>query len=385
MARTVFFLFLFFAVFAADAFSASDKYVPLIQFARNRNFTLKFNVNQGYADISATNSTNSVRIFLAMPYLVYAENIHYLHQTTRFNKKGEVEVPSGTALLIADLLKPLTNAKTSVSSSSVPVAASVSSSSSSIEMNPTVISQKEGFMPVNAIILDPGHGGKDPGGLGVNGVKEKEIVLSIMKQLGLMIVQAAKSGHTGIRVFVTRNTDRFVSLKERTDLATELIRKNYNPIFVSIHGNISLNRKTEGIEVYSLSDKASDEEALSVETMENAGFSKSDVEKTEALSLIINDLLKDGIRSQSLNLAQHVGKGMRTATMAQVRGVKRANFFVLKYNSMPSILIEVGFLSNGREAKLLLNRDYQKKVATGIFQGINGFLNEYNKSRGFTK
>lgn len=382
MARTAALLFLLCALFAVIAFSATNSYVPLTQFVRNRNFTLKFNVNQGYADISATNSVNAVRVFLAMPYLVYAGNIHYLHQATRFNRKGEAEIPSETARLIAALLKP-SAVTVAASSSSVPGAAAVSSSSSSIEMNPTVISQKEGFTPVNAIILDPGHGGKDPGGLGVNGIKEKEIVLSIMKQLGLMIVKQA--GKSGIKVFVTRNTDRFVSLKERTDLATELIKKNYHPVFVSIHGNISLNRKTAGIEVYSLSDKASDEEALSVETMENAGFSKSDVEKTEALSLIINDLLKDGIRSQSLKLAQHVGRGMHRTTLAQVRGVKRANFFVLKYNSMPSILIEVGFMSNPREGKLLLNRDYQRKLAAGIYNGIIDFLNEYNKSRGFTK
>lgn len=369
-------LLLFFAA-AECAYSATNSYVTLYQFAKARHLSLKFNINQGYAELSATNSTNTVKVFLAMPYLVFSENIHYLHQATRFNKKGEVEIPSDTARLITVLLQPPVSSSSSSSAVSV---MPVSSSSSSIAMNPTLIGQKEGFMPINAIILDPGHGGKDPGGLGVNGIKEKEIVLAIMKKLGTMIVK-----QTGMKVFVTRNTDRFVSLKERTDLATELIKKNYNPIFVSIHGNISLNRKTGGIEVYSLSDKASDDEALSVETMENAGFSKSDVEKTEALSLIINDLLKDGIRSQSLKLAQHVGKGMRNATLAQVRGVKRANFFVLKYNSMPSILIEVGFLSNIRESRLLLNKDYQKKIAAGIFKGINDFLYEYNKSRGFTK
>ncbi len=244
----------------------------------------------------------------------------------------------------------------------------------------TYYQDNDRFIPINAIVIDPGHGGKDPGGLGINGIKEKEIVLSVSRYLYNLLKKNDK-----VKVIFTRKDDRYVTLKERTDLCSQLLKKNYNPVFVSIHGNISLNKNIDGIEVYSLSDKASDEEALSVEIIENAGFSKSDVRKTEQLYLIINDLLKDGIRRQSEELAGSISASVVNETSATLRGVKNANFYVLKYNSLPSVLVEIGFLSNPAESQKLMDKNYQKKIALGLYNGIIKFLQNYNDSRGYTR
>ena len=216
--------------------------------------------------------------------------------------------------------------------------------------------------------------------MGINGIKEKEIVLSISKMLYGFL-----KNNENLKIVFTRKDDRYVTLKERTDISSSLIRKKYNPIFISIHGNISLNKNVDGIEVYSLSDKASDDEALSVEMIENAGFSKKDVEKTEELYSIINDLLKDGIRRQSEQLARDLGESVTTESGAILRGVKNANFYVLKYNSLPSVLVEVGFLSHVNESQKLMDKNYQKKIAEGLYNGISSFLEKYNNSRGFTR
>jgi N-acetylmuramoyl-L-alanine amidase len=381
-----------------------------------------------YIDI--THGSNSVRLYLSMPYLVEAGSIYYLPDQPGLSAKGEVELSPLTASKILDLIdgnntRPTPSNSSSVSSSSLtapalqnpasraassaaaPKAGSVSSvtivkkepaaSSRKAEMKSSVAdvkvekndrpvkrdynnAWKDDFIPVDSIVIDPGHGGKDPGALGIGGIKEKEIVLTIAQDV---FQELRKNGKE--KIYFTRKDDRYVTLKERTDKTSSLIRKGLNPIFVSIHGNISLNRNTDGLEVYSLSDKASDAEALTVEMAENAGFSRNDVEKTRSLSLIINDMLKDGIRRQSEELSKSIATELNKEAGTPIRGIKKANFYVLKYNSLPAVLVEVGFMSNPDEAKKLMDPDYQKKAAKGIAEGIRDFLENYNKSRGFTK
>lgn len=352
--------------------------VPLGVFAKQNGYQVRYHAVGGWAELTKEKVT--VRIFLAMPYLVAGDSVHYLREPARLGPNGEILLSPEITRLAGAILN------TAGKSSPMPASsrAAVSSVSAAASSRPAVATAlpagRDGFQPVTAVVIDPGHGGKDPGGLGVNGIKEKDIVLAVARETGRLLAQ-----EPGLKVYYTRLSDRFVTLKERTDQATVLIRKGMNPVFVSIHGNISLNRKTEGIEVYSLSDQASDDEALAVEMMENAGFSKSDVEKTEALAMIVGDLLKDGIRRQSEKLAALTASGMVKHTRAQLRGVKKANFFVLKYNSMPSVLVEVGFLSNPRESKLLMSREYRNKLAAGISEGVRSFIRQHRNSRGFTQ
>lgn len=378
-----------------------DGYYRFSDFCLSNGLLPKFDLTEGSVEVSREGK--KVTAHLAMPYLVSGNRIHYFPGAFSLGEQGEWWVKSEAAGWISrELLPspPVSSSRTlasssvsrgrssSVSRSSVSSRA-VSSARSSIERSSsssrassrtTVITASTQVKPINLIIIDPGHGGKDPGGIGQSGVKEKEVVLAIAKKLAALLEQDGR-----YKVVLTRSSDRYVTLKERTELSSRLQKKGYRPIFVSIHGNISLNRKTEGLELYSLSDKASDDSALFVESAENSGFSRTDVEKTRALFLILSDLMKDAFRIQSDELAKTLGYTLMKSTGVKLQGVKKANFYVLRYNAMPSVLVEVGFLSHAAESERLVSADYQKRLALGLYRGILQYIQSYNESGGFSR
>ncbi|MCX7821779.1 MAG: N-acetylmuramoyl-L-alanine amidase [Brevinematales bacterium] len=187
-----------------------------------------------------------------------------------------------------------------------------------------------------------------------------------------------------IKVFLTRNNDKYMTLKERMDFVKKLVDKGYNPLFVSIHGNISLNPKVSGFEIYTLSDKASDEEAVAVEMKENINFDREDIKDTEELYEILKDLITDGLKMQSEKLSENIIKKIpEDLTITKVH--KKANFYVLKYNFVPSALIEIGYMSNIKEAKKLSDKNYLEKLASYIADGVKDFVYYYNKTGGFSR
>lgn len=340
----------------------------------------KYNINYGFVDLSG--SGRSVRIYLALPYIVTGGSIYYMNTVPAINRKGEIELSQDYEDKITELFN-LTNktvpAQTPAFSSRPAQSSSAQTGEKgdqAVKTNYNVYSGGNGFSPIDMVLIDPGHGGKDPGGIGSEGIKEKEVVLSVARMAG----QYLKS-NLNIPVEFTRKGDFYVSLKDRTQSATAFLKKGKNPIFVSIHGNISFNNSVKGLEVYSLSDRATDNEALAVETVENAGYSKTDIDRTENLDFIISDLLKDTIRRQSEDLSGEIGRYISKSGLTEFRGNKKANFYVLKYSYMPSVLVEIGYLSNPPEAKNLSNRDYQKKIAKEIAMGINSYIVKYNKMR----
>ncbi|MGL4677161.1 MAG: N-acetylmuramoyl-L-alanine amidase family protein [Brevinema sp.] len=235
------------------------------------------------------------------------------------------------------------------------------------------------FAPIDAIVLDAGHGGKDPGGIS-NGIEEKRLVLTLVKKIHALF----RKQNRDIKIYVTRKNDAFIPLEERVSkTARWSVRKNI--LFVSIHGNIAYNSKILGFEIYTLSDKASDSEALATERIENAGFSPEDIQQTDSVYSILADLIRDGTRKQSEWLAKYVYDDALQNTKGLGRGLKRANFFVLKYNTVPSILVEVGYMSNKQEAAKLKDEEYQNLLAIGIYQGISRYIDDYNQSEGFVK
>ncbi|MGL4394446.1 MAG: N-acetylmuramoyl-L-alanine amidase family protein [Brevinema sp.] len=236
------------------------------------------------------------------------------------------------------------------------------------------------FVPIDAIVLDAGHGGKDPGGVS-NGIQEKHLVFNILKKVHTLF---RKAPSRKVNVYVTRKNDQFISLEDRVSKTARWSTRK-NVLFVSIHGNIAFNSRVEGLEIYTLSDRASDPEALATERIENAGFSSQDIEQTDSLYSILADLIRDSTRKQSEWLAKYVYEDMMKSSGAHGRGLKRANFFVLKYNTVPSILIEVGYMSSPSESKKLKSDDYQNKLAIGIFKGVSRYIEEYNRTEGFTK
>ncbi len=217
---------------------------------------------------------------------------------------------------------------------------------------------------VRRIVLDPGHGGKDPGAVGRRGSKEKEITLALAKKIKPLLV--AK----GYEVLLTRTTDKYVGLDERTAFAN----KNQADLFVSIHTNASRSRKARGIETYFLG-VARDRESSETAMLENAIS-----EQTLAdLERILLDLTRTSNLKQSSLLAESVQdslyKGLK-AKYSNVRnhGVKQASFYVLIGAQMPAVLVETSFITHPGEEKLLASNSYREVVGQSIYRGIVQYI-----------
>ena len=224
---------------------------------------------------------------------------------------------------------------------------------------------------VRRIVIDPGHGGKDPGCNIRGGVKEKNIVLSIARLLAKKIRKKI-----GCEVILTRNKDTFISLEQRTAIAN--IKKA--DLFVSLHINAHKNRKIWGLETYFL-NMATDERAVMVAARENATSEKN----ISDLQTILNDLMLNTKIHESSKLAHEVQKGMvysikKRYKKAKSLGVKQAPFYVLIGAQMPAILIETGFLTNPTEKKRLMSKKYQENVAEGICTGISSYIKSINQT-----
>ena len=219
---------------------------------------------------------------------------------------------------------------------------------------------REFGLTAKTIIIDPGHGGKDPGALGRGTLQEKAVVLSISEKLRKILTQK------GYTVLMTRDTNRYIPLKQRTAFATQ--RKA--DLFLSIHANASENPKAKGIETYYLSVTSTDKAAEAIAARENADSGYS----IQELETLLKGIIQKSKSEDSKRLARHVQQALVQTTGAVDRGVKHARFVVLIGTNVPAILIETGFVSNPIEGHKLTTQAYQHKVATAIAQGIEMFL-----------
>ncbi len=221
---------------------------------------------------------------------------------------------------------------------------------------------------VSRIVIDAGHGGKDPGARGFyRGAREKDITLSIAKKLAKKI-----KSRLGCEVILTRDNDKFLTLEERTALANT---ENAD-LFISIHVNAHRNKHAYGTETYFL-NLATDEESIRVAAMENATSTKN----ISDLQTILMDLMQNAKINESSRLAgyvqghmvQHLNKKYRHI---KDKGVKQAPFYVLLGAQMPAILIETAFISNARECKRLMDPHFQSRLCDGIVRGIEQYIQE---------
>ncbi len=215
---------------------------------------------------------------------------------------------------------------------------------------------------VQSVVIDAGHGGKDSGAIGRSGIYEKHVVLDISKRVK-KILQRNK-----LKVVMTRDNDDFETLKRRTEIACD----EKVDIFVSIHANSSLSRSASGVEVYSLQDldrvgKNEDQRKINTKIMFK-GLSMD--QNSSDLQDIISDMLYVRKKPESDLLAQKVVDRISKLTKASNRGVKESKFFVVRNTLMPAILVEVGFLSNPKEERLLNTSAYRQKIAVGLSRGI---------------
>ncbi len=242
-----------------------------------------------------------------------------------------------------------------------------------IDVNGVEIAKKpETSVVRRRVVIDPGHGGHDAGAVGPSGLYEKDVVLDIALKLKEILLSDPLN-----EVFLTRETDRFISLEERTAMAN---RKNAD-FFVSIHANANPVKRVKGIETYLL-NWTSDEEAMRVAARENKISLKKMREmhrQMDTLGMILNDLSRDSKRNDSIKLANYIQQSIVTTLNNEFNyksidlGVKQALFYVLFGARMPSVLVEVSFISNPQEEQLLSNESYRMRIAKAIAKGLDTY------------
>lgn len=241
------------------------------------------------------------------------------------------------------------------------------------------IAQNESSFKIGAILLDPGHGGKDVGAsrtYTIDGKKtvimEKDIALTIGKSL----YQKLKQAFPDKQIIMTRTTDTFVSLPERTDIANAVkLKKHEAVLYISIHVNSSFDRKAAGYEVWYLSPG-----------YRRTVIDKSTISDDKSLFPILNSMMEEEFTTESILMSKFIMDGLQAqiGDKSKARGIKAEEWFVVRNANMPGVLIEVGFLSNQKEALNLSNPSYLQKISLGIYNGITAFVTHFERSRGFT-
>ncbi|MCD6422704.1 MAG: N-acetylmuramoyl-L-alanine amidase [Elusimicrobia bacterium] len=216
------------------------------------------------------------------------------------------------------------------------------------------------YRKVTKIVIDPGHGGKDPGAIGYDGTKEKNIVLDIALRLYKLLARDSR-----FSPILTRKTDVFLPLATRALIAE---RANAD-LFVSIHVNASYNKYTKGFEAYFLSDVASDEEAQKVANFENAvvELEEGTTYKTDVNSILWSMRLNEFMNESS----EFCGiLNSKIKNIIKTRGIKQAGFYVLKGVKRPAALLEIGFITNKGDLRKLKSAKFRQKIARAIYEAI---------------
>jgi len=238
--------------------------------------------------------------------------------------------------------------------------------------SPPTIKPKPNIIPdasaERIVVIDPGHGGVDPGTIGISGIYEKHITLSMAREIK---IQLEKTGR--FKVVLTRNRDIFVPLRERVIRARDAGAE----LFLSIHADAIKNRKTRGLSVYTLSERASDRETAALAEKENkadliAGINFAD--ETPEISNILIDLTRREAMNQAAKVAIGLVSELRRETKVLRNTHRFAGFAVLKAPDVPSVLIELGFLSNREDEKALRDKKFRTKLAKGMVRAVSNYF-----------
>jgi len=224
------------------------------------------------------------------------------------------------------------------------------------------------------VVIDPGHGGEDPGALGPNKLKEKDVVLSIAKELKKQI-----NAQKGYKAYLTRDRDYYIGLRKRTHIA----RKYNTDLLVSIHADAFQKAQANGASVFALSNRGATSEAArwlakkenSADLIGGVG-SVSLEDKDSILAGVLLDLSSTASLKASLTVGGHVLKSMGGVAKLHKRAVQQAGFVVLKSPDIPSILVETGFISNPAESRRLKSSKYQRQMAKAIRKGIDKYFQQ---------
>ncbi|MGC8870594.1 MAG: N-acetylmuramoyl-L-alanine amidase family protein [Brevinematia bacterium] len=234
------------------------------------------------------------------------------------------------------------------------------------------------YVPFKFIIIDAGHGGKDPGAIH-NGVKEKDLNLLFAKEIYNVLRPQLEA--KGIKVVLTRNSDVYITLEDRVKMANALLKntKGYG-LFISIHQNASPIISKKGTEIYYVSDTAADDESRSVLAFENSFIPKDEIKNISELERVIGKIRSVALMEESKILSRFLENSMSSLNPL----LKGAPFYVIKYIPVPSVLIEVGYISHPEEVKKLKDPSFIKNFALLVSEGILKFISDYNITQGFT-
>ena len=223
------------------------------------------------------------------------------------------------------------------------------------------------------IVLDPGHGGHDPGNLGgvkVNGISEKNVTLSAARNIKRILEASGR-----YRVIMTRDRDIFLKLRDRSRVA----HQHNADLFISVHADAFRSSSVRGATIYTLTEKASDREAALLAAREN----KSDIiagvdleEEPDEVQSILIDLVKQETMNLSNRFAGELSKELKKEIVVRKRSLRSANFGVLKGIDVPSVLVEMGYLTNPTDAKLLMQKETQDKIGRSVLRAADRYFRQ---------
>ena len=288
------------------------------------------------------------------------------------------DTPNAETSLTADTKTPLAPVvlsapKDSQETQNTPKQEALSSTPEPLKTEKNKTSASVSNEPI-VIVLDPGHGGKDPGATGKRGTQEKDLVLKAAQELA-----AAFRALPGYKVVLTRNGDSYVSLRGRIDVA----RSAKADLFISLHADSAINAEATGMSVYTLSERASDREAAKLANKENQSDIIAGVDlsgESEDVSNILIDLVQRGTMNASADYATRLVTELSSSIKLKYESHRFAGFVVLKAPDVPSVLIEMGYLSNPKEEWLLLQKSHREKLVRGIVAATQSYFNDHPKT-----
>lgn len=292
-----------------------------------------------------------------------------LSQSCVFSKDGlTASVSAGSPLLILDKSKVEFYTAPKIEATKFLISADMATSIESFFSNRN---ETEPLFKVAAILIDPGHGGKDAGAVGEyyeNGKKvtlyEKNVVLPI----ALDLVALLKATFPDKRILMTRSGDTYPTLEERADMANNIkVADDEAVIFISIHANAVFNKKAKGFEVWYLPRNYKRHNLA------------NDKNIAQEIKPIVNSMLEEEFNLESILIAKNIEANLKETIGSYTisRGIKEKAYFVIRNSKMPSVLVEVGFVTNEAEAKLLNTPSYLNKCAVGIYNGIVQFISQF--------
>ncbi|MEW6681252.1 MAG: N-acetylmuramoyl-L-alanine amidase, partial [bacterium] len=222
---------------------------------------------------------------------------------------------------------------------------------------------------IKRIVLDPGHGGKDPGAIGKSGLKEKDVVLD----LALSLSRELKKSLPNTEIILTRDADYYVPLAERTGLA------NFKKagLFISLHANAAFSRSASGFEVYHLSAVASDKYSEDLAKIENTVVQRFKEREENLTEIILKDMAQSAFINESIDLGLLIQNNVCDRLSMNNRGVKSAFFYVLRDAKMPAVLVETGFLSNQNEEAKMKDASFKQSLVSAIANAIITYKEKY--------